>query len=185
MRHGEKRSGFSIFSLQGFLCHLEVTSALVATGRTASPAAVQWEDASLEGSASLAQGREQGLARGSPSAPASLEGVGWAQGSPCTPASPGDIVRVQGLEQGLAQGSPCTAAFLGRMVWVQGPQQGLARGSPCTPASPEGMGWAQESPCTPAAPGDIVQVQGKEQGFAQGSPCSAASLGHRLQPPSR
>lgn len=98
VRHRERRVGFAIFSLQGFPCQLQITSARVAIGWAASPAAAQWEDTSLDGRTSLTQGREQGLAQGSPCTPASLEGVEWAQESLCIPASPGDVVQVQGME---------------------------------------------------------------------------------------
>ena len=141
MRKGERRSGFAIFSLQGFLCQLQVTSARVATGWAASPAAARWEDTSLEGTSSPARGREQGPARGSPCTPASAGDMaqvqGMAQGSSCTPVFLGDKVQVQGMDQGMAQGSSCTPSFLGDKV------QGMAQGSSCTPASPAHMELVQ------------------------------------------
>uniref|UniRef100_A0A8B9NW47 Uncharacterized protein n=1 Tax=Apteryx owenii TaxID=8824 RepID=A0A8B9NW47_APTOW len=179
----------------GFPGPPRVTSAPGATGRAASLAAVPWVDTSPRGSTAPAQGREQGLAPGSPCIPASPEGTvqdqgreqGSAQGSPCIPASPGDTAGVQGREQGSAQGSPCIPASPGYMELVQGREQGLARGFPCIPASPEGTelvqgkkwGLAQGSPCTPASPGDKVWVRGREQGLAWGSPCTPASPGDR------
>jgi len=179
MRKGERRSGFAIFSLQGFLCQLQVTSARVATGWAASPAAARWEDTSLEGTSSPARGREQGPARGSPCTPASAGDMaqvqGMAQGSSCTPVFLGDKVQVQGMDQGMAQGSSCTPVFLGDKVQVQG----MAQGSSCTPSflgdKVQVQGMAQGSSCTPSFLGDKVQ------GMAQGSSCTPSFLGDKVQ----